>query len=164
MSTVNAAWRCGTLTIREKSSQNPPGSVAVPDPAALHSPSPGPVVAAVRSGPVQVTDVPSGGPILPELGVAAVVLPTTVAETTTAAKTQPKSRVPTLIPPSLSRRRDVNSHRRSSPLGRRSKRATRHLTSASSLVGTLAIDLVDCLGCNIRRAPGQVRLKPVSPY
>jgi hypothetical protein len=37
----------------------------------LHSPSAGPVVEAVRSGPVHVTDVPSGGPIEPELGVAA---------------------------------------------------------------------------------------------
>jgi hypothetical protein len=37
--------------------------------------------------------------MLPELGVAAEVLPTTVAETATAATTQLKSRMRTVIPP-----------------------------------------------------------------
>jgi hypothetical protein len=59
----------------------------------LHSPSDGPVVEAVRSGPVHVTDVPSGGPIVPELGVAAgaaaaiTATKAAIAGTSTASRT-----------------------------------------------------------------------------
>src|SRR5919202_815137 len=61
--------RCGTFTVSEKSSQKPPGlSASVP--GVLHSGSDGPVVEAACCGPVHETDVPSGGPIVPELGVA----------------------------------------------------------------------------------------------
>src|SRR5919202_1530661 len=70
--------RCGTFTVSEKSSQKPPGlSASVP--GVLHSGSDGPVVEAACCGPVHETEVPSGGPIVPELGVAPGLAPDNAA-------------------------------------------------------------------------------------
>src|SRR5918911_432635 len=90
--------RCGTFTVSEKSSQKPPGlSASVP--GVLHSASEGPVVEAACCGPVHETEVPSGGPIVPELGVAPGLAPDNAAAAAVATTVRNAKRTRfTMIP------------------------------------------------------------------